>query len=337
MDRSALLHAPVSEDTGIFHFPAIAKSDKDLLGLAGLSRGAIETLRERARRYRELGRAGGTSEALVGVAVCLGFFEDSTRTRVSFELAARRLGAMPLVLGAQGSSMSKGESLLDTLRTVAAMGVDLIVIRHRASGAAAHLAEQLDAGVINAGDGTHEHPTQGLLDLLTLSDAWGGRFEGRRMAIIGDIAHSRVARSALHGLATMGVEVRVAGPSTLMPRGIEALGCAVAPSVEDAMRGADATMALRLQKERMEQTLISSEREYARVWGVNPERVALMKADAVVLHPGPFNREVEITSEVVDGPRSRIWQQVENGVAVRCAVLERCAAALSLARRRGMA
>jgi aspartate carbamoyltransferase catalytic subunit len=262
------------------------------------------------------------------MTVCLAFFEDSTRTRTSFELAARRVGASVVSLFPQGSSMSKGETLLDTLQTVVAMQVDLVVVRHRSSGAAAYLARHLDAGVLNAGDGAHEHPTQGLLDLLTLRDAWNGRFEGRRVAIVGDLAHSRVARSAIHGLRALGASVTVAGPPALVPPAFATLGCELAPTVEDAMRGADAVMALRVQRERMERSLAPTAREYARCWGVNAERVALMKPHAVVLHPGPFNREVEIASEVVASPRSMIQRQVEIGAAIRCAVLERSAIAL---------
>src|SRR5437870_9150780 len=255
MTRSALSNAPASPDAGVFHSQAGSQAEAHFLGLEGLSRGTIEALLDRAVEYRRMIRAGWVSDALRGVAVCLAFFEDSTRTRVSFELAAHRLSAMPVPLFTQGSSMSKGETLLDTLRTVVSMRVELIVVRHGSAGAAAYLAQHLDAGVINAGDGAHEHPTQGLLDLLTLRDAWHGRFEGRRIAIVGDVAHSRVARSAMFGLRAVGAAVIVAGPATLMPAGIEALGGTVAPGVEQAMRGADAVMALRIQRERMEQSL----------------------------------------------------------------------------------
>ncbi len=329
MSRSALRNAPASlfTDAGVFRIPSIRESGPHLLGLEGMSRASLESLLDRAVEFRAAARARSVSDALRGIAVCLAFFEDSTRTRVSFELAARRLGGMPVTLFPQGSSMSKGETLHDTLRTVVSMGVDLVVVRHRSAGAAAWLAARLDAGVVNAGDGAHEHPTQGLLDLLTLRDAWHGRFEGRRLAIVGDIAHSRVARSAIHGLRAMGASVTVAGPATLMPQDVEALGCGVAPTTADAMRDADGVMALRIQHERMGQGLVPSSAEYARMWGVNDARVGLMKPGAVVLHPGPFNRDVEVTSAVVDGPHSRIWQQVENGAAVRCAVLERCARA----------
>ncbi|HTO91460.1 MAG TPA: aspartate carbamoyltransferase catalytic subunit [Candidatus Sulfotelmatobacter sp.] len=320
---------PASPDAGFFVAPPALSRTRHLLGLEGFSGAEILDLLDHAHTYRERWRTQGRapSRELAGVEVCHAFFEDSTRTRASFELAALRLGATSVAFTAGGSSVSKGESLLDTLQTLAAMGVDLVVLRHRSSGAAAYVAQQLEAGVINAGDGMHEHPTQGLLDLLTLRDAWSGRFEGRRLAIVGDIAHSRVARSALHGLLALGSEVTLAGPSTLMPAEIEALGVEVARSVEDAMAGADGVMALRLQRERMESGLLPSLSEYARVWGITPPRVALMKPEAVVLHPGPMNRGVEIAPEVADGGRSRILAQVENGVAVRSAVLSRLAQA----------
>jgi len=223
------------------------------------------------------------------------------------------------------SAFSKGESLLDTLGTIAAMGVDVIVMRHRSSGAAAYAAREVGASIVNAGDGAHEHPTQGLLDLLTLADAWGGTFEGRRVAILGDIAHSRVARSATFGLTTLGASVTVAGPATLLPHDVETLGCEVAPSAEDALRGADAAMALRLQTERMDQGLLPSTAEFARVWGIDAARARLLQPHAVVLHPGPMNRGVEIAADVADGERSAVLRQVTNGVAVRAAVLAWCA------------
>jgi aspartate carbamoyltransferase catalytic subunit len=328
MSSHVVLGHPASRGAGVFFGLESADHPRHLLGLEGMSRGTILEILERAERYRAAWRTGGRVAAeLSGVEVVNAFFENSTRTRVSFELAAKRLGAVTVSISETGSSIAKGESLLDTLRAIVAMGVDLVVVRHRAAGAPAYLAEHLEAGVINAGDGAHEHPTQALLDLLTLRDAWKDRFEGRRIAIVGDIAHSRVARSALFGLHALGARVTVAGPGTLVPRDIERLGCTLAPTVEDAMAGADAVMALRIQSERMEQGLLPSLGEYARVWGITRERVQLMKPDAVVLHPGPMNRGVEITPEVADGERSVIFDQVENGVAIRCAVLGRCAAA----------
>ena len=311
-------------------FPPSAspRRDRDLLGLEGWTANQLNALLDAAQRHRDLlDRGAEAGRTLEGVSVCNAFFEASTRTRVSFELAEQRLGARFVTFAASDSSSAKGESLLDTFLVMQAMRVDLFVVRHAVSGTAAYLARHLEAGVINGGDGLHEHPTQALLDLLTLRQEWHGQVEGRRVAIVGDIAHSRVARSAVHGLLGLGVTVTLAGPPTLVPAGIEALGVARAGTVEEALEGADAVMALRLQRERMEQGLLPSLGEYARTWGIDARRVSRMKPGAVVLHPGPINRGVEITSEVADGPRSRILAQVTNGVAVRCAVLERCAAA----------
>ena len=314
--------------SGAGDFLRLAPS-RHLLGLEGMSRPELLEILEESQRYRDLlDGPGVATRELEGVTVCNAFFERSTRTRLSFELAERRLGAVAVSFSATDSSTTKGETLLDTMKVIQAMRVDLMVVRHPSSGAAAHMARHLEVGVINAGDGQHEHPTQGLLDLLTLRQVWGGRFEGRRIAIVGDIAHSRVARSAIHGLRTLGAEVTIAGPPTLVPVAIEDLGVTVAPSVDEAMSGADAVMTLRLQRERMELGLLATLSEYARVWGIDPQRVALMKPEAVVMHPGPVNRGVELAPEVMDGPRSVIFEQVTNGVAVRCAVLKRCATAL---------
>ncbi len=306
--------------------PFLSPARRHLLGLEGLSRDAILEFLDAASGYRERLRAGRwTSQALKGFAVCNAFFEDSTRTRFSFELAEQRLGAFHVSFGSSGTSASKGESLLDTLRVIASMRVDVVVVRHRSAGTPAFLARQLDASVINAGDGQHEHPTQGLLDLMTLRDAWQDRFEGRRLAIVGDILHSRVARSALFGLQALGAAVTVCGPGTLLPADVESLGCEVAPTLEDALHGADGVMALRLQHERMESGLLPSLGEYARHWGLSAERLGLMKPEAVVMHPGPMNRGIEIMPEVADGSRSVILDQTGNGVPVRCAVLAWCA------------
>ena len=337
MIDTTALHPPGPSGAGIFFDTADSKSRavsaaasltprRHLLGLEGLPAEHLHELLEAARRWRvrwSLSRVPG--DALAGVEVCNAFFEDSTRTRLSFELAQRRLGATPLSFSVAGSSCSKGESLLDTLRTIAALGIDVLVMRHSASGAALCASRELGVSVVNAGDGAHEHPTQGLLDLLTLSDAWAGEFEGKRLAIVGDVAHSRVARSACFGLTTLGASVTVAGPATLMPHDVEALGCGVAPSVEDALRDADAAIVLRLQTERMEQGLLPSLAEYAQAWGVTTARAELMKPHAVLLHPGPMNRGVEIASDVADAERSRVLVQVENGVAVRAAVMAWCA------------
>ena len=321
-------HAPPPDRAGPFSSPTDARH---LLALEGMPRATLLELLEAANRFRGRMDAepGAVTGELAGVTVCNAFFESSTRTRVSFELAERRLGATAVSFAAVESSTAKGETLLDTLRVIQAMRVDLIVLRHPSSGAAAFVARHLEAGVVNAGDGRHEHPTQGLLDLLTLHRRWPDGFAGRRVAIVGDIAHSRVARSAFHGLRTLGAEVVVAGPPTLMPAGIADLGVAVAPTVDDAVDGADAVMALRLQHERMDQGLLSGAGEYARVWGLDRRRMARLAEGGVVLHPGPLNRGVEIAPDVADGPRSAILEQVANGVAVRCAVLSRCAAALA--------
>ena len=328
---------PVPMGAGVFYEPAGSPgagvspagplaARRHMLGIEGLSAPAILELLESAREWRaRWSRSRVPQSTLSGLEVCNAFFEDSTRTRLSFELAERRLGATPLTFRVLGSSVSKGESLLDTLLTIAAMGVDVIVMRHKSSGAAAFAAREVGASIVNAGDGAHEHPTQALLDLLTLADAWGGTFEGRRVAILGDIAHSRVARSTAFGLTTLGARVTVAGPATLLPRDVEVLGCDVAPSAEAALRGADAAMALRLQTERMDQGLLPSTAEFARVWGIDAARAGLMQPHAVVLHPGPMNRGVEIAPDVADGASSAVLRQVENGVAVRAAVLAWCA------------
>lgn len=310
---------------------ASASADpRHFLALEGFSRDQLRSLIDasvRERAWLSLGEPNRTD--LAGVTVVLAFIEDSTRTRTSFEIAAQRLGANVVVFSSAASSLNKGETLLDTVRLFEAMGAALVVVRHPSSGAPAWLARQLGSvGVLNAGDGMHEHPTQGLLDLLTLHDAWEGRFEGRRLAIVGDISHSRVARSAIAGLTTLGACVTVCGPGTLVPADVEQLGCTVAGSLEQALDGADAVMALRVQLERMSKGLLPSLAEYARLWGLTPERVSLLAPHGVVLHPGPVNRGIELEHEVADGPRSRILAQVANGVAVRCALLKRCADAV---------
>jgi len=324
-----ILPALAPEGAGLVSYPAAipAADPRHLLGLAGMPRETLLELLEEGQRYRDqMDRGGIVSRALEGVTVCNAFFENSTRTRLSFELAERRMGATVVTFSATDSSTMKGETLLDTLKVVEAMGVDVMVVRHASSGAAHYLARHLATTVINAGDGTHEHPTQGLLDLLTLRQVWSGRFAGRRLAIVGDIVHSRVARSAIHGLVTLGTEVTVAGPATLLPAGIETIGARVAPTADEAIAGADAVMTLRLQKERMEQGLLASLGEYTRHWGSDARRARLLKPEGVVLHPGPVNRGIELMPDVADGERSVILEQVRNGVAMRCAVLERCVA-----------
>ena len=338
--------SPASRDAGVFFHPAhvtepavapaaplgeplaapAASGHRHLLGLEGCSRQHLLELLDRAAAWRERWRDRRVpNQVLAGIEVVNAFFEDSTRTRTSFELAERRLGMTPVSFGVQGSSVSKGESVLDTLATIVSMGVDVLVVRHRSEGAPAFAARELSVSVINAGDGAHEHPTQGLLDLLTLRDAWRGSFAGRRVAIVGDVLHSRVARSATFGLTTLGARVTFAGPATLVPRTLAALGADIADTVEDAVAGADAVMPLRLQCERMQQGLIASTAEYARVWGIDAARARRLAPDGVVMHPGPMNRNVEIASDVADGPRSVVLRQVGNGVAVRAAVLAWCA------------
>jgi aspartate carbamoyltransferase catalytic subunit len=316
-------YAPAPPGAGPF---SSRPATRHLLGLEGLRRESLIAILDDAERdLTRLSTDRSPTDELRLATVVIAMFEDSTRTRVSFQIAAKRLGATVSTFSSHGLSLSKGETLRDTLRIFEANGADVIVVRHSSPGAPAYLAEQVDSAVVNAGDGTHEHPTQGLLDLMTLRQAWGGRFDGRRIAIVGDVAHSRVARSGIFGLSTLGVAVTLAGPATLMPAEVERLGCTVAGSVDEAMDGADAVMALRIQRERMEAGLLPSLSEYTRVWGIDATRVRRMKADAVVLHPGPVNRGVELAPDVADGERSVILDQVANGVAVRCAVLRHCA------------
>ncbi len=294
---------------------------KDLTGLRFLSREQIQLILDTAEPFKEVSeRPIKKVPALRGKTIVNLFFEASTRTRISFEFAEKRLSADTVNVAASGSSVSKGETLVDTARNLEAMRIDMVVIRHGESGAAKFLGDRIRSNVINAGDGTHEHPTQALLDLLTLRDRFG-RLEGLKVAICGDILHSRVARSNLWGLRAMGAEVGVCGPRSLLPRGIEDLGVTVLPRIEDAIAWADALNVLRLQLERMHAGYIPSLREYNRVFGVSRARLEAAPRDIVVLHPGPMNRGVEIDSDVADGPQSVILPQVTNGVAVRMAVL----------------
>jgi aspartate carbamoyltransferase catalytic subunit len=254
------------------------------------------------------------------------FFEDSTRTRLSFELAAKRLSADVITFSAKGSSVSKGESLKDTALTLEAMGADAVIIRHGASGAAYRLANAgwIGGSVINAGDGTHEHPTQALLDAFTLRRhlrTESGDLTGARVVIVGDVLHSRVARSNVHLLHTLGAQVTVVAPPTLLPVGIESWPCAVSYHIDDALIDADAVMMLRVQAERMAGAYFPSALEYSRLYGLNARRMQSLPADAIVLHPGPMNRGMEISAEVADSPRAVIVEQVKNGVTVRMAVL----------------
>jgi aspartate carbamoyltransferase catalytic subunit len=257
---------------------------------------------------------------LRGATIVNLFFEASTRTRISFEFAEKRLSADTVNVASAGSSVSKGETLVDTARNLEAMKIDMVVIRHGASGAAQFLAERIESNVINAGDGTNEHPTQGLLDILTLRNHLGD-LTGRRICIVGDVLHSRVARSNIWGLTKLGAEVAVCGPRSLLPNAIGEMGVTVFDRIEDAVEWADAFNVLRLQLERMQAGYIPSLREYNRVYGVTRARLEKAPRDILILHPGPMNRGVEIDSDVADGPHSVILDQVTNGVAVRMAVL----------------
>ncbi len=299
----------------------MALAKKDILDLASLTVEEIQLILDTAESMRQISeRPIKKVPTLRGKTVILFFYEPSTRTRLSFDIAAKRLSADSLSISTAMSSLVKGETLLDTARNLEAMKPDVVVLRHAFSGAPHFLARRLKAAVINAGDGTHGHPSQGLLDMLTIRQH-KGRLSGLRVAIIGDIAHSRVARSNCEGLTKMGAQVVLAGPPTMMPVGIETLGVSVAKSVDSAIEGADVIMMLRIQKERQKSFLMSTEREYSRCFGLNAERVARAAKDVVIMHPGPINRGVEIASDVADGPYSLILEQVTNGVAVRMALL----------------
>jgi len=294
---------------------------KDLLGLEDLSAEEITSILDTARTFREvLDRPIPKVPSLRGLTAANLFFEPSTRTRLSFELAEKRLSADTVNFQTSGSSVSKGETLRDTARNIEAMGIHLVVIRHQSSGAPHYLAQHLEAGVINAGDGTHEHPTQGLLDIFTMREQ-RKMIAGLRVAILGDVLHSRVARSNIWGLTKLGAHVTVAGPATMMPAEVERFGVTVAKSVDEAIEGADVVNILRVQLERQRGTLFSSLREYSRLYGVTSERLRRAKPDVTVMHPGPMNRGVEIAQDVADGAHSVILRQVTNGVAVRMGVL----------------
>ena len=299
---------------------------RHLLTLDGLPRATLENLLDRAQQLA-MDAYGGTAMrgALAGKAVCTLFFEPSTRTRSSFSLAAQRLGADLLNFDASTASTTKGEADLDTLKTLEAMGVHGFVVRHKRDGAVAELAAAAEPGTVllNAGDGRSNHPTQGLLDMLTLRQAKGEDFSQLRVVIVGDVKHSRVARSDLHALRTLGCgEIRVCGPASLLPDDGTLDGCTVGDDFDAMLEGVDAAMMLRLQRERMAEGLVASLDDYHRDYGLNAERLRRAAPDAIVMHPGPMNRGIEITSEVADGPQSRVLRQVANGVAVRMAVLE---------------
>lgn len=294
---------------------------KDLLGLDELSPQEIVHILDTAESFKEVStRSIKKVPALRGKVVALLFFEDSTRTRMSFELAASRLSADTLLFTAKGSSVSKGETTMDTVRNIEAMGVDVFIMRHGQSGAAHQVGQKVSASVINAGDGSHEHPTQALLDIFTIRQRLG-RLAGLKVAIVGDIAHSRVARSNILGLQKLGAEVVVVGPPTLVPKKISAMGCTISHSLDDVLEEVDAINMLRIQFERFGGGLFPSLREYHQLYGMTARRLARCKKNMLIMHPGPINRGVEITSEVADGPNSCILQQVTNGLAIRMAVL----------------
>lgn len=295
---------------------------KNILGLENFSPDEIRLVLKTAKSMKKVIR-GDVKKLpnLRGRAIVNLFLEPSTRTRTSFELAGKYLGADVVSINASTSSIVKGESLRDTLMTIEAMGVDAIVMRHKAEGAAEYASKVVKPVIVNAGDGAHAHPSQALLDLFTI-ERFKGRLAGLKVAIVGDILHSRVARSDIYGLTKMGAEVHLAGPKTLLPRFFSFDGVTVHENVDDAISGADVVNVLRIQLERQQSGLFPSAREYARVFGINEERLRLAKEDALILHPGPQNKGLEISNAVVYGANSAIHEQVQNGVAVRMALLD---------------
>ncbi len=296
-------------------------SHRHILGIDELSREDIAYILETAESFKEISsRPIKKVPTLRGHTIINLFFEPSTRTRLSFEIAAKRMSADTFNISASTSSTTKGETLIDTARNISAMSPDIIIIRHSFSGAPHMLARYVNAAVVNAGDGAHEHPSQGLLDMMTVQEH-KGRLHDMKVAIIGDILHSRVAHSGIEGFTTMGSEVHVYGPATLMPKGLDKLGATIAPSLEEAVRDADVVMTLRIQKERQNDPLLPSFREYSRQFGITRKVMSLAKPDALIMHPGPVNRGIELMPEVADSTQSVILNQVTNGVAVRMALL----------------
>ncbi len=295
---------------------------QDLLGLRDLSAEQINHILDTAREMKKIVLSDNKKiPNLQGKTVVNLFYENSTRTRMSFELAAKYMSANAANITASGSSVAKGETLIDTAETLNAMGTDILVMRHSMSGAPNVIAPLVNASVINAGDGMNEHPTQALLDLLTMQE-YKGHIEGLKVAIIGDVYHSRVVRSNIYGLTKLGAEVSVGGPSTLMPKDIEKMGVKAYDNVHEAILDADVVMGLRIQLERQKKGLFPSVREYFRFFGVDEQRLKLAKPDAIVMHPGPVNRGVELSTAVIDGDRSVITNQVTSGVAVRMAAMD---------------
>ncbi|MGB0269978.1 MAG: aspartate carbamoyltransferase catalytic subunit [Bacteroidia bacterium] len=295
---------------------------KHLLGIKGMNANQLETIFQTADNFLELLQSPvKKTPALRDVTIANLFFENSTRTRVSFELAEKRLGADVVNFSSSSSSVKKGETLIDTVNNILSMKVDMVVMRHPAPGACRFLSKHIDAQIINAGDGTHEHPTQALLDAFSMRNHFSGSIEGKKVVIVGDIKHSRVAISNIHALRLLGAEVMVCGPSTLIPKNIESLGVKVNTSLEEALEWADVANMLRIQLERQDARFFPSLREYTRLYGLDKNRLDALNKDLLVMHPGPINRGVEISSDVADSGQSIILQQVENGVAVRMAVL----------------
>lgn len=308
----------------IFMSTSLSWNRKDLIGIESLSRTEIETIFFAATAFKRAMEADDKKQPYMsGRTVVNLFLEPSTRTRLAFEVAASRLSADTITVTGDASSLTKGETLRDTAQNMAALKADMIIMRHSASGAPNYLSKVVDIPVINAGDGSHAHPTQALLDAFTLLEKFGS-LEGKKITILGDILFSRVARSNMICLQKLGAEVTIAGPSTLVPKGFEAMGVKVSHNLREALQDADAVMLLRIQHERQSSTHFPSLGEYTSMFGLNKKRVAWLKPDAIIMHPGPINRGVEIDSEVADSDRSVILQQVTNGIVVRMAVLHLC-------------
>ena len=296
-------------------------SSRHLLGLEGVPREDIELILNTAETFREvLDRTIKKLPTLRGITVLNLFYEPSTRTRISFELAEKRLSADTVNFSKSTSSVRKGESLRDTVQNIEAMKIDMVVVRHSSPGAPYYLTQCMDANIINAGDGSHEHPTQALLDMYTIRKKYG-RIDGLRVVLVGDVKHSRVVRSNIWGLKTMGASVALCGPQTLLPAEVERFGCDVYTNIDEALDGADVVNIMRIQMERQKAGLFPSQREYTNLWGINRERLKRLNRNYTIMHPGPMNRGVEVTSDVADSDRSVILDQVTNGQAVRMAVL----------------
>lgn len=295
---------------------------KHLLGIKGLEKSQIESIFQTADNFSELLQAPvKKTPALRDITIANLFFENSTRTRVSFELAEKRLGADVVNFSSSSSSVKKGETLIDTVKNILSMKVDMIVMRHPAPGACQFLAKHVNSQIVNAGDGTHEHPTQALLDAFSIRNHFNGNIEGKRVLIVGDIKHSRVALSNIYCLQALGAEVMVCGPATLIPKYIETLGVKVSHNLDEALKWADVANMLRIQLERQDSRFFPSLKEYSKLYGLDMDRLNKLDKELLIMHPGPINRGVEISSEVADSDHSIILQQVENGVAIRMAVL----------------